>query len=101
MLFYRENRAIEEETIGNDGDAVVSFVISRQYSKAVSYGIQYLKKYLKEPLDINANGRRVIKGLKYVMVSEIEESQRLPFLCYMLWFCSHEAAELKLWNTRY
>jgi len=98
-LHYWVNRAMEEETIGNDGDAVVALVISRQYTKAVTYGSRYLKKYLKDPLEMNATGRRVLKGLKYVRVVDIDEPLRLPFLCHLLWFCAHEAAEIKQWDT--
>ena len=98
-LQYWVNRAIEEETIGNDGEAVLALVISRQFQKAVTYGLLYLKKYIREPLDLSATGRRVLKGLKYVNVSDLEEPQKLPFLCHMLWFCAHEAVELKQWEA--
>jgi len=98
-LQYWVNRAVEEETIGNDGDAVLALVISRQFKKAVSYGMLYLKKFIREPLDLSATGRKVLKGLKYVNVSDLDEPQKLPFLCHMLWFCAHEAVEMKQWET--
>jgi hypothetical protein len=37
--------------------------------------------------------------LRYVRVLELESAVRLSFLCYLLWFGAHEAADVGLWST--
>lgn len=93
------SRAQEEELMGSDSEAVISYVIGRQYQKAAVLGISVLKKYIREPLGITPAIRKLIRGLKYLRATEIEEPLKTHFLSYMFWFGAHEAVELGLWET--
>ena len=92
-------RAQEEEQIGSDAESVTSYVIAQQYSRAVKVGIEVLKRFVREPLDLSPGTRKLLRGLKYVKASELEEQLRVQFLLYLLWFTAHEAAAMGLWDT--
>ncbi|KAJ1389923.1 hypothetical protein B484DRAFT_291783, partial [Ochromonadaceae sp. CCMP2298] len=92
-------RAKEEEEIGSDAEAVLSYVSARSYSRAVRLGLGVLKRFVREPLDLTPGTRTLIRGLKYVRVEQVEEALRMPFLLTLLWFTAHEAASLGLWDT--
>ena len=54
---------------------------------------------VREPLDLSVGTKKLIRALKYVKATELDESLRTQFLLYMLWFCAHEAACMGLWDT--
>ena len=93
------HRAEEEEQIGSDADAVTSYVIGRDFTRAVSVGMDALKRYVRDPLRLSAANKKLLRSLKYVRATELPASQRSLFLCYMLWFGAHEAAECGLLDT--
>jgi len=98
-LVYWSGRAVEEEQIGSDAEAVTAYVIAQQYVRAVRFGMDVLKRLVREPLDLSAGTKKLIRALKYVKAVELEDQLRVQFQLYMLWFCAHEAAALGLWET--
>jgi hypothetical protein len=93
------NRAAEEEQIGSDAESVTAYVIAQQYARAVRVGLDVLKRLVREPLELSAATKKLLRSLKYVKATELDEPLRMQFLLYMLWFSAHEAASLGLWDT--
>mmetsp|Transcript_6613 Transcript_6613/g.6733 ORF Transcript_6613/g.6733 Transcript_6613/m.6733 type:complete len:942 (-) Transcript_6613:99-2924(-) len=94
-------KAKEEEAIGCDSEATIAYMLGREYTQAAKMGISIFKKLVREPLDVSLSHsvKRMRRGLKYLRASEIETSLKRTFLCYIFWFCAHEAADLGLWET--
>lgn len=92
-------RAVEEEQIGSDAEAVTAYVIAHQYVRAVRVGIDVLKRLVREPLELSVGTKKLLRSLKYVKAVELDEQLRMQFLLYMLWFSAHEAAAQGLWDT--
>lgn len=92
-------RANEEEQIGSDAESVTSYVISHQYVRAVRVGVDVLKRVVRDPLELSPASKKLLRALKYIKASELDESLRAQFLLYILWFTAHEAAMLGLWDT--
>jgi WD40 repeat protein len=92
------NISKEEEEIGSDAEAVIYNVIGSNHEKAVSIGLTYLTRYIKEPIDLSNQSKKLIRGLKFINVVALDENNKNLFLCYILWFTSHEAAELGMWE---
>ncbi len=98
-MLYWKNRAIEEETIGSDVDALYCCVIARDYAKAVAIGLSVLKRSIREPLDLTPTCRKILRGLMSIRAEDLDETLKSTFLCHLLWFAAHDAAELNLWET--
>lgn len=98
-LSFWAGRAQEEEAIGSDAEAVTSYVIARQFSRAAKVGIDVLKRIARDPLDLTIDNKRLLSGLKYCRAEDLDEPQRTLFLLYILWFTAHEAASNSLWDT--
>jgi WD40 repeat protein len=98
-LSYWSGRAEEEEQIGSDAEAVTAYVIAQQYVRAVRVGIDVLKRLVREPLELSAGTKKLLRSLKYVKAVELDEQLRMQFLLYVLWFSAHEAAAMGLWDT--
>lgn len=92
------NLSKEEEEIGSDAEAVIFNVIGSNHEKAVSIGLAYLTRYIKEPIDLSNNSKKLIRGLKFINAYRLDEKNKMLFLCYILWFTAHEAAELGMWE---
>ena len=93
------HRANEEEQIGSDAESVTSYVIAQSYNRAVKVGIEVLRRLIREPLELSAGTKKLVRALKFVKAEELEEPLRMQFLLIMLWFSAHEAAGLGLWDT--
>ena len=93
-----DNLANEKEMMGSDGESIVPLIISNQYTKAVTLSLAFLRNFVRDPLELPAGGKTVLRGLKFVRASFVETRLRASFLMHMLWFGSHEAAELGLWS---
>jgi len=91
------NLAGEKEIMGASGDSVVPLVMSRQFTKAATQGLAFLRNFVRDPLELTASGKTVLRSLKFVHATELEERLRASFLMHMMWFCGHEAAERGLW----
>jgi len=87
------NLAGEKEIMGTSGDTVVPLVMSRQFTKAATQGLAFLRSFVRDPLELTASGKTVLRSLKSVHATELEERLRASFLMHMMWFCGHEAAE--------
>ena len=57
-------RAQEETAIGCDMEAVIAYVMGREYVQAAAMAITALKKLVKEPLDLTHGAKRMIRSLK-------------------------------------
>eukprot|EP00605_Chrysophyceae_sp_TOSAG23-4_P000471 GSChrysophyteH1.ASY1.ANO1.530.1 assembled CDS len=93
------NLASEMEMMGSDEQSIVPLIMSRQYSRATTLGLSCLRAFVRDPLELTKDAKKVFQALKFVKASTLEEKQRTNFLMYMLWFCSHEAAELGLYDA--
>jgi len=93
------HKAQEEDAIGRDEDAICALVISRQFEHAVNLGITLLRKNLRDATCLSDAVKNVLKYLKFVPAVRLDKSLRSTFLCYILWFSAHEAAELGYWET--
>eukprot|EP01034_Spumella_vulgaris_P027614 gene27614-34361_t len=89
----------EEENIGSDSDAVLSYTIARKYTKAATLGLKVLTRFTRSPWELTVAAKKLIRALKYIKAVELEEPLRLSFLCHMLWFSAHEAFVLTLYDT--
>ncbi len=98
-LSHWMHRANEEEQIGSDAESVTSYVIAQSYNRAVTVGIEVLRRLVREPLELSAGTKKLLRALKFVKAEELEEPLRMQFLLIMLWFSAHEAAGLGLWDT--
>ena len=98
-LSFWSGRAVEEEQIGSDAESVTSYVIAQQYVRSVRVGIDVLKRLAREALDLTVGTKKLLRSLKYIKATELDEQLRLQFLLYMLWYTAHEAAEQGLWDT--
>jgi WD40 repeat protein len=94
-------KAAEEEAIGNDMDATLTFVLGLDYSQAIAVGLSALRKTVREPLDLSASHRRIVSYLKCIRLGDVDEGVRISFFAHMLWFGAHEAAESGLWEAAY
>jgi WD40 repeat protein len=92
-------KAAEEEAIGNDMDAVLTYILGLNYSKAIAVGLSALRKAVKEPLDFSSAHRRIASYLKCIRLSDVDEGIRMSFYSHMLWIAAHEAAEMGLWDA--
>lgn len=97
-ISYWAQRAYEEESVGSDIEASVSFILSRQPVKAASLGLQVLKRYVREPLELPPAVARLLRCMKFIPAAELPEQLRLSFLGHIFWFAAHEALELELWD---
>lgn len=91
--------AKEEEEIGSDSDSVVSYILGRHLPKAAAVGLDVLRRCATDPWDITPATKKLVRSLKYIRAEELDETTRLPFLCYMLWFTAHEAALKGMFST--
>jgi len=92
------NLASEMEIMGANGDNIVPLVMSRQFTKAATQGLAFLRNFVRDPLELTLSGKTVLRSLKFVRATELEEKLRASFLMHMMWFCGHEAAERGLWS---
>ena len=93
------NLAGEAEIMASDGESVVPLVICHQFAKAVTISLSMLRNFVRDPLELTSSGRTILRSLKFVRASLLDERLKASFLMHMLWFCGHEAAELGLWTT--
>ncbi len=100
-LDYWYQKAKDEEAIGSDVETVLCYILAQNFDKSAIVGMNYLKRYIQEPIDLNVNSRKLIRYLKYINCNKLDPSIRELFKCYMYWFGAHEAAEIALWQTSY
>ncbi len=93
------NMASEMEVMGSDDQSIFPLIMSRQYSRAVTSSLTLLRGFLRDPLELTSSAKSVLRALKFVKASLVDEKLRTSFLMHMQWFCAHEAAELGLWQT--
>ena len=55
--------------MGGDGDSVLPLVMSHQYAKAVSTGLRLLRGFVRDPLELTAEARGVLRYVYVVCVS--------------------------------
>lgn len=91
-------RGKEEEQIGSDAEAITAFIIGRNFSKAANMAMVRMKKNLKDALELNAANKKIIRIAQFIRATELEENERLRFLCYILWYSAHEAVLVGLWD---
>lgn len=91
--------ASEEESIGRDDLAVLGYVLSWQFQKAVIFGMGVLNNGVRTAFTLSPNSKRIRDALKYVRATTLDVDSRMSFLCVMLWFGAHQAAELGHWST--
>ncbi len=100
-LDYWRQKAKDEEAIGSDVETVLCHILSHNFERSATIGMNYLKRYVSEPIDLNVNSRKLIRYLKYIDCKRLDRGIRDAFKCYMYWFGAHEAAEIALWETSY
>lgn len=86
--------AREEESIGRDDKAVLSYALSWQFEKAALMGLNVLKSCVRDASLLSPAARATYEALKNVRAWTLEPSLRYNFLSHMLWFGAHQAAEL-------
>lgn len=100
--------AKEQESIGSDEDAILYYLLARQYHKATQLAIPIMKKYLREPWEFFQLSTRLKPGaliklyhlIKYIRVKEItDESLKFTFLSLLLWYSAHESWLLGLFEN--
>jgi hypothetical protein len=45
-------------------EAVIAYILARRFTQAVTLGINYLRKYVKDPLNMPTGGKRMLRALK-------------------------------------
>ena len=93
-LKHWADKGRDDEELGSDADAVISYVIGRQHARAAELGVSCLKRCVREPLDTGSSTQRLLAGLKYIdlLAAGVSDAARRSLLCYLLWFGAHEAA---------
>jgi WD40 repeat protein len=92
------NKAREEEEIGSDQKCITFFLIGRDQSSAVTLGISLLAKGVRQPHDALNHKERWIHAIQHVHADKLPSTQRIPFLCFMLWYSAHAAAQVGNWE---
>lgn len=96
-LHWWAHNACEEELIGQDDNAILSYALSWQFAKAATMGLNILKQRVRSALSLSPSDKATHSALKNIRIVGCEVP-RLVFLSFMLWFGAHEAAELGHWS---
>jgi WD40 repeat protein len=94
-----ERRGESEETVGSEAAAVISFVLAGQFARAVRKALAILGRHTRGATDIDSEMTAMLHALKAVNAMSLEPGLRHTFMCRMLWYTAHEAAELGLMET--
>jgi hypothetical protein len=61
-------------------------------------GLEILKTGVRDALLLSPSAKSTYEALKNIRAVDLEPTLRYNFLCHMLWFSAHEAAELGYWE---
>jgi WD40 repeat protein len=83
--------AQEEEATGSDNEAVVAYIISREYERAAQIAINSLSRYVQDPWSASPQNKKLFNSSKRIRATGLTADTKLLFLVTMLWFSAHEA----------
>ncbi len=83
--------AHEEEATGSDHEAVVSYIVCREYGRATEIAMQSLNRYIHDPWSATAQSKKLYSVSRRIRAYLLPPTSRKLFLVTMLWFSTHDA----------